>query len=83
MAPGRSTPIDLGGGCVLRVPTSAAAVGLGSTDANGALAFGLQIPNDPALVGAEVVLQAVVATSGGPVFGVAELTNGLELTAGF
>ena len=83
-AAGRSSPTDLGNGCTLHVPVGAAiAVAAGSTDASGVVSYTLTIPNDPALIGAEVTVQAFIADPGGPALGVGDLTNAVELCIGF
>ena len=44
------------------------------------LSFG--IPESSSIAGATVTVQVVIVTLGGPLFGAAELTNGLEVTVG-
>ena len=63
----------------LRNPT---VLGNYATDAQGRAGLPVQVPNDPALVGTLLYLQAVHLRSGGPLFGSLELTEGLELLVG-
>ncbi len=58
------------------------ALGLFTTANSGSTAIPLSVPNDPALRGARFVLQAVVATAGGALFGGAETTEGLLVVVG-
>ncbi len=77
-----STP--LGGGCVLQTdPLALFDVPAGITDPAGAWSVAWTVPADPALLGAVLTAQVLAAVPGGPALGVAELTNGVELTLGW
>lgn len=75
----KATP--LGNGCVLQIdPANFAEVPVGSTAANGSWSRTVQVPADPSLIGALLTTQLATVVQGGPALGVAELTNGVELT---
>jgi hypothetical protein len=72
------------GPCTLMVDQTAMALFLaGTTDGAGACAFGLGIPSSPGLAGGTVMAQALVLSPGGPMLGLGQLSNGLEMTLGF
>ncbi len=58
------------------------ALGNFTTDPQGAARLPVQVPNDPALVGALLYLQSVHLRTGGPLFGNLELSEGLEVLVG-
>ncbi len=83
LSPGQAGALNLGKRCILRPSlVGAIFVSAGSTDTRGAWNGQLPIPNDVALTGTRLTAQLVVHTSGGPLFGVAELTNGVEMRLG-
>lgn len=83
LAPGKPTPRTIPGGCVVQPDLATAHYHLiGTTDGQGRLMTPFQVPTDHALVGVVLTAQMVLATPGGPAYGVAELTNGIELRIG-
>jgi ELWxxDGT repeat protein len=77
-----STPLDVGGGCVL-YPTLPVLIVLATpTDGAGSGIIGLSIPNDPSLVGGSLHSQWVVADPNGALFGIASLSDGLHVLIG-
>jgi hypothetical protein len=71
--------VHLGGNFGAEILTYGSAV----TNASGALAFPFPIPSNPAFSGLTFELQALVVPSGGgPLLGVAELSNGLRVRLG-
>lgn len=74
-----STP--LGGGCTLLLRT-AVHCGDATTSSAGGASFVVPIPDRPELLGLEVFWQAVALEPGGPLAGVAALTNGLRVRVG-
>ncbi len=71
------------GSCVIQPVLPVLAAPLGTTNSFGGLIAGLPIPASTALVGSLVTAQEFIAVSGGPLLGVGELSNGLEMTLGF
>ena len=53
------------------------------TDPNGFWSLNVAVPDDPSLVGATITAQLITSAAGGPVFGVGELTNAVEMVLGF
>ena len=53
------------------------------TDAAGSCSFGRLLPAAPIFAGLQLTTQALVLTTGGPLLGFAQLSNGLEMTIGF
>ena len=79
--------LSLGGACVVHLGGSFGAeiltYGSAVSNASGALAFPFPIPSNPAFSGLSFELQALVVPSGGgPLLGVAELSNGLRVRLG-
>ena len=72
------------GPCVLQ-PALAGMVtfAIGTSNGTGGLTSVIPIPSNPALVGAVITVQEFIVASGGPMLGVGELTNGLQMTFGF
>jgi hypothetical protein len=82
VAAGPPVPVRIGP-CLVHVdPARAAVLPMGSTDDGGAWSLALELPEEPALVGVEVTLQALVAVAGGPLAGSWQVTNGLDLRLG-
>jgi hypothetical protein len=82
VAGGPASPLALGS-CVLQVALPFLSVPIGNSNGSGGLVANLAIPSGPENVGVALVAQALIVAPGGPLFGVAELTNGLELALGF
>lgn len=79
-----SSALDLGNGCSL-YPLLSEMVVLNvnaSTDASGNSRFGLPVPPRPELAGTPVTTQALIVNLGGPAFGLAELSNGIQMRIG-
>ncbi|HET6203552.1 MAG TPA: hypothetical protein VFI25_12200 [Planctomycetota bacterium] len=82
LAPSGATP--LGGGCTVYSSSLAGAfpLALGVADGLGALAWATPVPNDPALEGLALDLQAVGVVPGGAFLGAFNLSNGLRVRVG-
>lgn len=84
VAAGTASPTSLGGGCVLHTAlASVVSLSVGSTDPNGFWSLSVAVPDDPSLVGTAITAQLITSAAGGPVFGVGELTNAVEMVLGF
>ena len=55
---------------------------IGVTDANGGLQLRIPLPAAKAALGVQFTTQMMIVRTGGPLLGVGELTNGVELTLG-
>jgi hypothetical protein len=53
-------------------------VSLDATDDNGAWSFTLRLPEQQALAGLDVTLQALIEIAGGPILGRAQLSNAIH-----
>jgi len=81
-APGEPVSIPLGR-CRVLIDQVTAQIDLaGVTDPNGQWTQTLTIPAWPSLAGAIFTTQVLVLVPGGPLFGTAELSNGVRLTIG-
>ncbi len=82
--PPPGTLTDFGSGCVTPLDLQdTTLVFIGSTSAMGTATMPVPIPMDTSLIGAVLITQVLVTSPGGPMLGVAELTNSLEQTLGF
>ena len=73
-----------GNGCVLQTdPQATLLFPTSPTSAAGTWTLDLQVPNDVSLLGAVLTAQVFVYVDGGPLLGVGELSNGLEMRIGF
>ena len=77
-----TTTVSIGNGCTLYIKGTWI-VPIGSTNNSGILNYDLKVPLSKDIVGAMATVQAAILTAGGPALGIAELTNGLEMRAGF
>ncbi len=77
----RRTNISLAGACRLLIDSPDLAIGL-TTDGSGGASVPLPIPLAIELTGGSLYAQWIAATSGGPVFGIATLSDGLEVLLG-
>ena len=76
--------VSIGNGCTLHVDLGASRVVMpGSTNSAGTLSYAIPIPRSKDVVGLTATVQAALLKNGGPALGVAELSNGVELTGGF
>lgn len=83
LAPGTPTALNFGKGCVLQTSLANLIVApVGVTSATGAWSANLPIPNNASLAGSRVTTQVLVIANSGPLLGIAELTNGLEMRVG-
>jgi hypothetical protein len=82
IAGGPASPLALGA-CVLQVALPFLTVPIGSTSPGGGLVTAIAIPNGPEMVGVRLTAQALIAAAGGPLLGIAELSNGVEMALGF
>jgi hypothetical protein len=73
---GPPAPLPLGA-CTLFV-RHAVFVSLDATDDNGAWSFTLRLPEQQALAGLDVTLQALIEIAGGPILGRAQLSNAIH-----
>ena len=79
----RRLETPLGSGCSLWLdPAVANTLVTTTADAAGHARIGLPIPLQPALEGADLTFQVVTPQAGGAAFGVADLSNGLEIRLG-
>lgn len=76
--------ISIGGGCTLHVFGGAYLVTIAgsSTGSQGQWTYRLTLPKTKEMIGMHATVQAAILNNG-PALGVADLTNGLELTTGF
>jgi hypothetical protein len=83
LASGPPVPVAFGS-CVLQ-PSLAGLLTLfvGTSSGGGTLVTNLGIPDDPGLVGQVFTVQELVVRAGGPLLGLGDLTNGVQLTLGF
>lgn len=77
----QSGAVTLPGGCVLHLANAASLPGA-TADGNGVAIYSIPIPADPSLEGASLFWQAVELSTGGPVLGVAELSNAVQTRLG-
>jgi photosystem II stability/assembly factor-like uncharacterized protein len=84
LAPGPAVSVQLGNGCTGYVDLQTL-IAVPGTPTNGAgqSLTNLLIPNDAGLVGGVATAQMFVQSSGGPLLGVGELSNGAQLRLGF
>ena len=83
LAVGRANPIDFGKSCILQPSlTGLIFVPVGSTSPQGAWNGSLPIPVDRVLLGVLLTAQNMIYARGAPLFGIAELSNGLEMRLG-
>ena len=83
LAGGRSKSLDLGNGCILRPNiTTLVNLPMGTTSGVGIALPKLPIPPEPGLLGVDLTGQMLIGRSGGKLFGIAELSNGVEITIG-
>lgn len=80
LGPGLGRPF---GSCVVTEDSATLVLlAVGATDGAGALRFAQAIPSSPTLVGQQFTGQALVLRAGGPLLGIAQLSNGLTSTIG-
>lgn len=83
LAAGPANPVTFGACTVQPDLAGLVAVAIGTSTASGTLAVPIAIPANPALVGGVLTAQEFVAVVGGPLLGVGELTNGVQMSVGF
>ena len=81
-ATGPAVALPLGPCVVTENPANVVLLVTGVTDAAGGASFGVGIPNAPSLAGDRFTTQLLVLSPGGPLLGIAQLTNGLTSTIG-
>ena len=82
MSPATNVVTPLGPcGCLLDLP-NAVIVAAGNTDGTGAWSMSLLVPGSPSLIGQTLNVQDIVLSPGAPVFGLATLSNALQLRFG-
>ncbi len=83
LSSGPPSPLDLGLGCILQVSVGRSYVfRSGLTDALGNINFNASLVSAADLIGSEFTSQCAIQVNGGPVLGVAEMSNGLRLVVG-
>ena len=83
-APGAPKVVPVGGACSTYVDLSTLiVVGLLVTDGNGRWSLKLPLPEVHTLSGVRITAQILTFVAGGPFGGSAELSSGLDMTAGF
>jgi len=83
LSPGAPAPLVLGNSCVLQPSlVNLLVVPGGSTSSSGTWTANLAIPNNTAFIGARLTGQLLVVALNGPVLGIGELSNGLEMRVG-
>ncbi|MHC5066224.1 MAG: WD40/YVTN/BNR-like repeat-containing protein, partial [Planctomycetota bacterium] len=83
LSSGAPDPLDLGMGCTLQVPVGSSYVfRSGLTDGLGNISFNVSLVSAADLIGSEYTGQCAVQVNGGPILGVAEISNGLRLVIG-
>lgn len=83
LAPGRASPLPLAGSCVLQTTLQGLILlPAGTTSGQGTSTVRLPIPNDRGLTGTLLTAQSLIHVLGGPLFGIAELSNGVEMHLG-
>ena len=81
---GPAMPFALGGGCELQGSGAPLFdIPAGVTSAAGGWSAAFAVPARASLLGAVLTAQVLVAVTGGPALGVAELSNGVEMTVGW
>jgi hypothetical protein len=77
---GTKTSFPIGGGCTLLVQPIVTLPSKTST--RGAANYGIPIPNNTYLLGADLSFTGVVLDPGGKAFGAAGVADGIEITIG-
>jgi len=81
---GPPVPVPFPGGCTLQINSATMLMVLPlSTDAAGQWILNIPLPDAHALSGMRFTAQAATFVTGGPLFGVAELSNGVTLRLGY
>ncbi|MCB9917389.1 MAG: hypothetical protein H6832_03205 [Planctomycetes bacterium] len=83
LSPGAPTPIPLGNNCTLQPDlTTMIIIPAGATTASGAWNANVPIPSTSSLAGVRLTSQLFVLAQSGPLLGIAELSNGVEMRIG-
>ena len=83
LSPGSPQPLPLGSTCVLQPDfASMILVPVGVTSGTGAWNASVPIPSSASLAGSRATSQLFVLANAGPLLGIGELTNGLEMRLG-
>ncbi len=81
---GAASATPLPGGCVVQVPpVGLTALPAPSTDGAGAWTLAIPIPQSLSLSGQILTVQAAILVPGGPLLGIGEASNGLQLRLGY
>jgi hypothetical protein len=83
LASWNTIPTNAGNGCTLFIdPANAIVHGTFGSDGQGIAQVPFAVPNDPSLEGVGLTFQAVELVTGGPLYGLGELSNALRMRIG-
>jgi hypothetical protein len=83
LASWNTVPTNAGGGCTLFVDPAASIVhGTFASDGQGVAQVPFAVPFDPSLEGVGLTFQAVELVTGGPLYGLGELSNAVRMRIG-